>query len=127
MQKSHTALDRCVDWERIATAFYTTNRSFRSIAADAGVSHTAIAKHAKRHGWCRPSRGGPRALETGVSLLARAAEAQLAKIDGVQERSRRFIAAMIQLGAKSGNIAEVLGVSEEALRSEFPKELAGAR
>ena len=123
MQKSHTAPDRRVDWHQIATAFYTTSRSFRSIAADAGVSHTAIAKHARRHGWRRPSHDGMMTNNASVSLLARAVEVQLATIDGVHERSRCFVAAMIQLGAEPSRIAAALSISEPALFAEFGGEI----
>jgi transposase-like protein len=55
MQKAYTESHKPVDWTSIATEFYDTAKSIRSIAQAVGVSETAIRKHAKRHGWHRPS------------------------------------------------------------------------
>lgn len=41
------------DWERIEADYRAGLLSVREIAADSGVSHTAIQKRAKAHGWER--------------------------------------------------------------------------
>ena len=121
MQKAHIE-GPGVDWQKIAAELYGTTKSIRSIANAVGVSETAIRKHAKRHGWSRPSAVA-HAEARGVTLLAGSLEAQLAKVDSVIERSRRFVAAMVQLGAEPGNIAAALNISERALFAEFGGEI----
>jgi hypothetical protein len=122
MQNVHTENQEGVDWTSVAAEFYDTTKSIRSIARSAGISETAIRKHAKRHGWHRPSAIA-HADERGVSRLAGAIESELANVDGVIERSRRFIAAMIQLGAEPSKIAVALSISERALFAEFGGEI----
>jgi hypothetical protein len=122
MQNVHTAVQEGVDWACVATQFYDTTKSIRSIARDIGISETAIRKHAKRHGWHRPSAVAL-ADERGVSCLGGALESQLANVDSVIERSRRFVAAMIQLGAEPSRIAAALSISERALFAEFGGEI----
>jgi hypothetical protein len=74
MQNTHSE-SQGVDWTSVATEFYDTTKSVRSIARAAGISETAIRKHAKRHGWRRPSAAAH--VETrGVSHLGGALEAQ---------------------------------------------------
>jgi hypothetical protein len=122
MQKAHTESHKQVDWTSIATEFYDTAKSIRSIAQAVGISETAIRKHAKRHGWRRPSAIA-HADERGVSRLAGALESELANVNGVIERSRRFVAAMIQLGAEPSKIAAALSISDRALFAEFGGEI----
>ncbi|UQD96142.1 hypothetical protein [Bradyrhizobium japonicum] len=124
MQDTHTAPgDHGVEWVKIAEAFYHSTKSVRAIAAEHGISETAIRKHAKQNGWRRPSAVA-RPMERRVSVLADAIEAQLVSIDSVIERSRRFVAAMIQLGAEPREIAAALSVSERALMVEFRGEFS---
>jgi hypothetical protein len=122
MQQTHTETEPAIDWGRVATEFYDTTKSIRLIAQAVGVSDTAIRKHAKRHGWHRPSAVA-HAETRGVSHLGDALEAQLANVDSVIERSRRFVAAMIQLGAEPSRIAAALSISERALFAEFGGEI----
>lgn len=44
------------DWTVIERAYTETNVSVRQIAAEHGVSHTAIGKKASTHGWVRPEK-----------------------------------------------------------------------
>jgi hypothetical protein len=122
MRKEHIGSHEQVDWTGVATEFYDSTKSIRSIARDLGVSETAIRKHAKRHGWRRPSAVA-HAATRGVSRLAGALESQLANVDSIIERSRRFVAAMIQLGAEPSKIAAALSISERALFAEFGGEI----
>lgn len=122
MQQTHTEIEPTVNWNAIAIEFYDTTKSIRSIAQAVGVSETAIRKHAKRHGWHRPSAVA-HAGTRGVSHLGNALEAQIANVDSVIERSRRFVAAMVQLGAEPSRIAAALSISERALFAEFGGEI----
>jgi hypothetical protein len=47
--------------------------------------------------------------------------------EAVANRTQRFVGAMVKLEVRVSEIADVLHVSEDSLRAEFPKELAGAR
>lgn len=122
MQQTHTETELALDWNRVATEFYDTTQSIRSIARAFSVSETAIRKHAKLHGWHRPSAVAHAGMR-GVSQLGTALEAQLATVDSVIERSRRFVAAMVQLGGEPVKIAAALGISERALFAEFGGEI----
>jgi hypothetical protein len=122
MQQPHNEADRAVDWGLVANEFYDSIKSIRSIGRAFGVSDAAIRKHAKRHGWHRPSAVA-HANARGVSHLADALQSQLASVDSVIERSRRFVAAMIQLGAGPAKIAAALSISERALFAEFGGEI----
>lgn len=121
MQKAHTEIQEQVDWSGIASDFHNSTKSLRAIARDFGVSDAAVRKHAKRCGWHRPSAVG--AVDRDTSTLANALAAQLASVDSVIERSRRFVAAMVQLGAEPSAIAGALNVSERALFAEFGGEI----
>jgi hypothetical protein len=44
-----------IDWQSVETAYRTTARSVREIAAAHSVSHPAVLKRAKRDGWTRAS------------------------------------------------------------------------
>jgi hypothetical protein len=121
MQSTHIETDQPTDWREISVAYFGSAESLRSIAKRLGVSDAAIRKHAKRHGWQRPSAVADPAAR-GVAPLARAMEAQLATADGVIERSRRFVAAMIQLDATPAIVADALGITERSLNIEFGGE-----
>ncbi|MGR4929290.1 hypothetical protein ACIPUD_21195 [Bradyrhizobium sp. CAR08] len=122
MQPTHNDRDAVpIDWSSIGEAYYHSSKSVRAIAVENGLSETAIRKHAKQNGWRRPSAVA-HPLERRVSVLAEAIEAQLVSIDSVIERSRRFVAAMIQLGAEPREIAAALSVTERALLVEFRGE-----
>lgn len=122
MQSTHTELSvQSVEWSKVAEDYYHTTKSIRAIAIKHGISDTAIRKHAKLHGWRRPSAVSL-ASARRVSVLSHAIEVQLATVDSVIERSRRFVAAMIQLGAEPADIARALSVSERSLMVEFRGE-----
>jgi hypothetical protein len=122
MQQTHTQMEAAVNWSGISADFYDTTKSIRSIAQAFGVSETAVRKHAKRHGWHRPS-AIPHVGRRGVSHMGSALEAQLANIDSVIERSRRFVTAMVHLGAEPAKIAAAMGISERSLFAEFGGEI----
>jgi hypothetical protein len=121
MQLTHGCGEGPPDWRSISVAYFNSTMSLRGIASQFGISDAAIRKHARKHGWQRPSAVGTPALR-GVTPLGKAMESQLAGVDSVIERSRRFVAAMIQLDATPAAIAEALGVTEKALNIEFGDE-----
>lgn len=62
-----------VDWEQIETEFRSGSQSLRSIARAAGLTHVAITKRAKKHGWERkfqPVKAVPVAAP-GTEIVAR--------------------------------------------------------
>jgi DNA-directed RNA polymerase specialized sigma24 family protein len=124
MTNTHSENESSIGWTEIGAAFRDPKLSIRTIARRHGVSDTAIRKHAKRHGWRRPAAASSD-VSVGVVALARAIETQLTSIDGVFERSRRFVSAMVALGSPVSEIADALEVSEAAVRSEFAQELRG--
>lgn len=69
MTKSETKRSN-VDWEAIHRDYRAGLLSLREIAAEHHVSHTAIRKHAARHGWQRDLRARIRAQ--AESLVSRA-------------------------------------------------------
>jgi hypothetical protein len=116
MHHEHTEDHGRIDWAAIARDYFAAAKSIRAIARDrGGVTEAAIRKHAKRHKWIRPDPSSPQPLES----LFRALSAQLASRDGVTERSRCFVAAMVALRAPRADIAAALAISERALVAEF--------
>jgi len=121
MRKSHDAPKPHPDWAAISIEFHRLGVSIRALARAHGISEAAIRKHAKRHRWRRP--GAPH--DPGVGHLAKILADSLAAIDGVLERSRLFVAAMVALKVDPADIAAAFAISETALQSEFGRELRG--
>ena len=121
MRKPHDVTKPTADWASISVEFHRPNVSIRAIARAHGISEAAIRKHAKRHRWRRP--GAPH--DPGVGHLAKILADSLAAIDGVLERSRLFVAAMVALKVDPADIAAAFAISETALQSEFGRELRG--
>jgi hypothetical protein len=121
MRKLHDVTKPAADWAAISVEFHRPDVSIRAIARPHGISDAAIRKHAKRHRWRRP--GVPH--DPGVGHLAKVLADSLASIDGVFERSRLFVAAMVALKVDRADIAAALAISETALQSEFGCELRG--
>lgn len=122
MRKSHDAPKPHPDWVAISIEFHRLGVSIRALARAHGISEAAIRKHAKRYRWRRP--GVPH--DPGVEHLAKALADSLGSIDGVFERSRLFVSAMVALRVDRSGIAAALAISEQALIGDFAKELSGS-
>jgi hypothetical protein len=122
MRKPHDVTKPTADWATISVEFHRPNVSIRAIARAHGISEAAIRKHAKRYRWRRP--GVPH--DPGVEHLAKALADSLGSIDGVFERSRLFVCAMVALRVDRSGIAAALAISEQALIGDFAKELSGS-
>jgi hypothetical protein len=112
---------RAVDWASISDRYFKTDDSVRAIARAFGITEAAIRKHAIESGWVRPSKASAEDIGRLASSLALA----MISIDGVSNRAKRFVAAMVKLDARPVDIADGLEISETALRSEFANELRG--
>jgi hypothetical protein len=113
-----------VDWDTVARAYFTGAMSVEDACKSFGLSYGDLLAYATSHHWCRPSsRPHPDDLGDLASALAR----HMFSIDGATKRLRCFVSAMVHLEARVADIAEVMSISESALRAEFSKELAGAR
>jgi hypothetical protein len=126
MRQSHSsatdATRRRPDWPAIAVQYFDGLTSIRAIAAAHGnVTEAGIRRHAAAHGW------GPRrstmSASSAVSTLAHALGVRLALIDGVGDRARVFVRAMIALRASHQEITTALQISEAALVAEFAAEI----
>ena len=112
---------QAVDWTGVSDRYFKTEDSVRAIARKFGVSEAAVRKHATERGWVRPSKASPEDVGRLASSLALA----MISIDGVSNRAKRFVAAMVKLDARPVDIADGLEISENALRAEFANEMRG--
>lgn len=61
------------DWAAIERAYIGSNVSVRQIAAEYGVSHTAIGKKASAHGWARPDKNSAEPIKNNAEKKKREA------------------------------------------------------
>jgi hypothetical protein len=113
---------RSINWAGISDSYFKTDHSLRSIAREFGVTEAAIRKHATQHGWVRPDKV---AGAEDIGRLASSLALAMISIDGVSNRAKRFVAAMVKLDARPVDIADGLEISEDALRAEFANEMRG--
>jgi hypothetical protein len=113
-----------VDWEAVAKAYYVGSDSLDDLLAKFGLKYADLLAYGADHHWMqrRPKRRHPDDLGDLAGALAE----QLCWVD-IDDRQRRFVAAMAALGARTVDIAEVLQCGEPELKDQFKKELAGAR
>jgi hypothetical protein len=130
MQQSHSsatdATRRRPDWPAIAVQYFDGLTSIRAIAtAHGNVTEAGIRRHAAAHGW--GARRSTTSASSAVSTLVHALGVRLAMTDGVGDRARGFVRAMIALRASHQEIASALQISEAALVAEFASEIEGAQ
>ena len=109
-----------VDWNEVGRAYFSGSKSVGEICESFGVDFGDLLAYGAANHWVRPSTK-PHPDEIGD--MGSALALQMFSIDGVNKRARCFVAAMVRLEARPQDIAEVLGVSEDSLRAEFPREL----
>jgi hypothetical protein len=113
-----------LDWEALGRAYFSGKDTIEDICASFGVGYGDLLSYAVSNHWVRPSSKrhpeDPGDLGSALAL-------EMYSIDGVTNRARRFVAAMVKLGAHESDIAAPLNISKEALQAEFSKELAGSR
>jgi hypothetical protein len=110
-----------VDWDAVGRAYFTGNQSLEEICGSYGVSHGDLLAYGAQNHWLarRPRSSHP----DDVGDLASALALEMFSVEGVANRAPRFVAAMVALGARETDIAEVLQIGLAALKSEFSKEL----
>jgi hypothetical protein len=121
MSKTHRK-PKAIDWTGVSDQYFKSDKSLRSIAREFGITDTAIRKHAADRGWVRPDKAGG---TEDIGRLASSLALAMISIDGVSNRSKRFVSAMVKLNAGPVEIADGLEISEAALRAEFANELRG--
>lgn len=71
--------DKTIDWVAIEVDYRAGIKTLREIAGEHGITHPAITKRAKRHGWERTERINPAKKDRSVAVSAIAqAESRLA-------------------------------------------------
>jgi len=114
------------DWDAIARAYFAGSVPIEEICKTFGVSYGELLAYAAHNHWTQPRPAG-RHLEDLGDMASALAWALLDEThESTSHRTRRFVGAMVALEVRARDIADVLHVSEESLRAEFPKELAGA-
>jgi hypothetical protein len=110
-----------VDWDAVGRAYFTGRQSLDEICASFGVSHGDLLAYGAQNHWLprRPIKPHP----DDVGDLASALATEMFSVEGVANRAPRFVAAMVALGARETDIAEVLQIGLPALKAEFGREL----
>jgi hypothetical protein len=125
------------DWVAVRDEYRQNAGSVRSLARQFNVSDTAIRKRARAEKWVRAATvdgsrepGKPNSWRLLTGRLDAIAVALSATFEGMPEDSRagdrRYVAAMVCLGAAHASIAAALGVTEQNLRDEFGREIEAA-
>jgi hypothetical protein len=114
-----------VDWDAVGRAYFTGTQTLNEICASFGVSHGDLLAYGANNHWLqhRPTKSHP----DDVGDLASALAHEMFSVEGVANRAPRFVAAMVALGAREADIAEVLRIGVQSLRDEFAKQLAVTR
>ena len=116
------------DWDAIARVYFAGTDTVDKICQTFGVSFGDLLAYAAANHWVPPRAGGRRNPEDLGDMASALAWALIDERDeSIAHRTRRFVGAMVKLEVSAEDIADVLHVSEKALRAEFPKELAGVR
>jgi hypothetical protein len=116
-----------VDWDAVARAYFAGTDPIEKICETFGVSYGELLSYAAHNHWVMPRPAGRHLEDLGDMASALAWALLDEKDEKVANRTRRFVGAMVKLEVRAGDIADVLHVSEEALRAEFSKELTGVR
>lgn len=79
------------DWALIQIAYSTTLESTRDIGLRFGVSHTAVAKRAKNHGWKRPEKDDTAVNRHSPAPATPAPAPKAASTKTLEPRQQRFV------------------------------------
>jgi hypothetical protein len=96
----------------------------RRFAKRFGLRYGDLLAYAASNHWVR---GPVKRHAEDLGDLASALALQMFGSSPLRDRSKRFVAAMVALGAQLSDIADPLQVSEDDLKREFARELAGTR
>jgi hypothetical protein len=110
-----------IDWDAVGRAYFAGHQSLDEICNSFGVTYGDLLAYGAQNYWLqrRPRRPHPDELGDLSSALA----LQMFSVERVADRAPRFVAAMVALGARDIDIAEILQVGLSQLKSEFGKEL----
>jgi hypothetical protein len=112
------------DWEAVGRAYFTGTDTIEDICSSFGLTYGDLLAHAAGRHWIRPS---PKPHPDDIGELASALALAMFSVDGVSNRARCFVAAMVKLEATVADIADVLRVSKSSLQADFARELDGVR
>lgn len=115
------------DWDEIARAYFAGRGTVDDICLKFGVGMGDLLAYAAKNQWVTPRPIGRHQEDLGDMASALAWALLDEREELIAHRTKRFVRAMVQLEVPVNDIADVLHVSERALRAEFPKELAGVR
>ena len=113
------------DWEAVEIAYCTTSESTRDIGQRYGISHTAVAKHAKNKGWKRPEKdratGNP-----GIPPAAAPTPAPTASsTKALEPRQQRFVDEyLVDLNGTQAYMRAEPGTTEKSARTLASRMLA---
>lgn len=118
-----------VDWDAVARDYFAGSGAItvEEICEKFGVDYGDLLAYAAHNHWVTPRPAGRHLEDLGDMASALAFALTDQRSETVSNRSRRFVKAMVSLEVRVGHIADILHVSAESLRAEFPKELAGVR
>ena len=113
-----------VDWDAVGRAYFTGTETLDEICAKFEVTYGDLLAYGANNHWLhhRPTKLHP----DDVGDLASALAHEMFSLK-VADRAPRFVKAMVALGARETDIAEVLQISVTSLRDEFAKQLSGSR
>lgn len=98
------------DWEAIEREFRAGTRSTREIGAEFGVSHTAIQKRAKEHGWTRDLAARVKAKADALvsrGLVAREVSKEKAAETKITEALTVEVEAQVQARIRLGHRTDI--------------------
>jgi hypothetical protein len=111
-----------VDWEALGRAYFSGKDTIENVCRSFGVTYGELLAYAVGHHWVlhpSPSRHPDDPGDLGSALAI-----EMYSVD-VNNRARRFVAAMVKLGADEADIADPLNIPVETLRRQFARELHG--
>jgi hypothetical protein len=115
-----------VDWDAVGRAYYAGTETIEAICKKFGVGYGDLLAHAASSHWLlrRPTPAHPDDLGDLASALA---HEMYSGEDSARKNRKRFVAAMVALGARECDIAEVLQMDMPTLKLNFAEQLAGTR
>jgi hypothetical protein len=117
-----------VDWDAVGRAYYTGKETLDVICGKFGIGYGDLLAHAASSHWMqrRPTRSHPDDLGDLAGALALE---MFGNDDSGMKVRQRFVAAMVALNAREGDIAEILRMDNDmpGFKQQFAKQLSGTR